>query len=244
MIKKVIIAAAGRGTRMKHLTKDKPKHLIKILGKPFLYYLLENFKKAGYKEFFVVVGYRFEAICEFLKKYDCASPKAGPKIKIINQFKIFGEKEYGTACAIKCLKDYLKDDSFIAMYGDNLYSSRDMAAFNIDDKFCYVGGFLHPHPEKYGILITRDGFVERIIEKPKDPSTNLINCGFYKFTPEIFSAIEKVKLSPRGEYELTDAVSILAAQKKVKVRMLKDYWLDFGKPPDIPKITKFLKTRR
>lgn len=234
MIKKVVIAAAGRGTRMKNLTKNKPKHLIKILGKPFLYYLLENFKKAGYKEFYVVVGYYSEAIEEFLKEYDST-------IKTVNQFKILGEKKYGTACAIKCVKNFIGQENFITMYGDNLYSPNDMKSFNIDDKFCYAGGLLHPHPEKYGILISRDEFLEKIIEKPKKPKTNLINCGFYKFTPEIFGAINKIKLSPRGEYELTDAVSLLARQKKVKVKMVRDYWLDFGKPSDIPKLTKFLK---
>lgn len=234
MIKKVIIAAAGRGTRMKHLTKNKPKHAIKILGRPFLYYLLENFKKAGYQEFGVVVGYKAYEIEDFIKKYD-------PKIKIINQFKTLGEKEYGTACAIKCVCNFTKSESFIAMYGDNLYSPRDMKSFDIDDEFCYAGGLLHPHPEEYGELIVHDDFLEKIIEKPKNPTTKLINCGFYKFTPEIFGAIEKIKLSPRGEYELTDAVSWLAAQKKVKVKIIRDFWLDFGKPSDIPKIAKFLK---
>jgi dTDP-glucose pyrophosphorylase len=234
---KVVIAAAGRGTRMKHLTNNKPKHIIKILGRPFLYYLLENFKKAGYKEFCAVVGYQAEAICSFLEKYD-------PAIKIINQFKVLGEEEYGTACAIKCVRDFVKNKNFIAMYGDNLYSPYDMKSFNVNNKYCYAGGLLHPHPEKYGILLTHGEFLEKIIEKPKNPATNLINCGFYKFTFDIFRAIKKIRLSKRGEYELTDAVSILADQKKVKVKMIKDYWLDFGRLADISRLTKFLKTKK
>lgn len=234
MIKKVVIAAAGRGTRMARLTRYQPKSMIKILGKPFLYYLLENFKKAGYREFYVVVGYQSEAIEKFLKEYD-------RDIKIVNQFKIIGENEYGTASAIKSIRDFIKDENFVAMYGDNLYSPRDMSAFNIDDEYCYAGGLIHSHPEKYGVLITGNEFLKKIIEKPKKPQTNLINCGFYKFTPDIFSAIDKIKLSPRGEYELTDAVSILARQKKVKVKIIRDFWLDFGKPSDISKITEFIK---
>lgn len=176
---KIVITAVGRGTRMRHLTNNKPKHVINILDRPFLYYLLENFEKAGYKEFCVVVGYQAETICDFLKKYDST-------IKIINQFKILGKKEYGTACAIKCLRDFIIGENFIAMYGDNLYLPQDMKSFNIDDDFCYVGGLIHPHPEKYGVLITKDEFLEKIIEKSKKSKANLINCGFYKFTPDIF----------------------------------------------------------
>ena len=164
------------------------------------------------------------------------------KIYIVNQFERLGEKEYGTACAIKCLEKELGQESFIAMYGDNLYAPEDMKAFGAEDNFCYAGGLIHPHPEKYGILITRpDHTLEKIIEKPKNPETNLINCGFYKFTPEIFKAIAQVNLSVRGEYELTDAVSILAKQGRVKVQMIKKYWLDLGKISDIPKMTKFLR---
>ncbi len=220
---------------MKHLTKNKPKPLIKVLGRPFLYYLLENFKRAGYREFYVVVGYNSEAMSEWLHEYDA-------KIKIINQFEILGDKDYGTACAIRCVREEMGNENFIAMYGDNLYSPADMASFNINDDFCYAGALEHPHPEKYGVLITRpDGTLEKVIEKPKNPTTNLINCGFYKFTPDVFRAIEKVKLSVRGEYELTDAISILAKQGKVKIKTINDYWLDLGKISDIPKLTKFLR---
>lgn len=220
---------------MKHLTKNKPKPLIKVLGKPFLYYLLENFKRAGYKEFYVVVGYESEALIKWLNEYD-------PKIKIVNQFEILGDKDYGTACAIKCVKKYVGQENFIAMYGDNLYSPKDMAGFRVDDNFCYAGGLKHSHPEKYGVLITRpDGTLEKVIEKPKNPTTNLINCGFYKFTPEVFEAIDQVKLSVRGEFELTDAISILAKKGKMRVKQINDYWLDLGKISDIPKLTKFLR---
>lgn len=234
MIKKVVIAAAGRGTRMKQITNNIPKPLIKVLGKPFLYYLLENFKKAGYKEFFIVTGHKSEKIEEFIQSYD-------PKIKTINQFKTLGLKEYGTACPIKCVEPYIGNENFVAVYGDNLYSPRDMKSFNIDDNYIYAGGLKHFHPEKYGILITQNGFVKEIIEKPTKPTTNLINCGFYKFTPEIFKAVKKVKKSKRGEYELTDAVSLLAKKGKVKVKMIKDFWLDFGNLSDISKVTRFLK---
>jgi len=237
MIKKVVIAAAGRGTRMLHLTKNKSKHLIKVLKKPFLVYLLENLLKAGYKELILVVGYKSEKIKEFLKRYRY-------NLRIVNQFEVLGEEEYGTLCPIKCVEDVVGKENFLAVYGDNLYSVKDLKSFNIDDNYTYVGGLSVPHPEKYGVLISDDGFLKEIIEKPPAGKYDdkLVNIGLYKFTPDIFRVAPKVRKSKRGEYELTDAITLLAKEKKVRIKELQDYWLDFGNPADIIKLTKFLKT--
>ena len=187
MIKKVVIAAAGQGIRMLHLTRNKSKHLINLQKKPFLGYLLDNLIKAGYKDLILIVGYKEEATRNFLKKYKY-------NIQVINQFKILKREEYGTLCPLKCVKDIIKEN-FLMVTGDS--------------------------PKKY--------------------VGNLINTGLYKFTPEIFDKISKVRRSPRGEYELTDAITLLAKEKKVKIKKIKDYWLDFGNPADILKVSRFLK---
>lgn len=233
MIKKVVIAAAGRGIRMLHLTKNKSKHLIKVQKRPFLAYLLDNLIKAGYKDLILIVGYKEEATRDFLKKYNY-------KIKAINQSDFLRKGEYGTLCPLKCVKDVIKEN-FLMVYGDNLYSVKDLKALNVDDNYNYVAGFSHKHPEKYGVLVPDNGFLKKIIEKPKKYVGNLINTGLYKFTPEIFDKIPKVRRSPRGEYELTDAITLLAKEKKVKIKKIKDYWLDFGNPADILKVSQFLK---
>ncbi len=237
MIEKVVIAAAGRGTRMLHLTKNKSKHLIKILKKPFLVYFLDNLLEAGYKELILVVGYKKEKIDEFLKEY-----KDTAKIKVINQFEILGEKEYGTACPLKCVKDIIGKDNFLMVCGDNLYSVKDLKAFNIKDEYNYVAGFYHQKPEKYGVLKVENDFLKEIVEKPKEYIGNWINTGLYKFTSEVFEKIPQISLSPRGEYELTDVINLLAKEKKVKVKKIEDYWLDFGNPADIMRLSKFLKS--
>jgi len=236
MIKKVVVAAAGKGTRMLHLTKNKSKHLIRVEKKPFLSYLLDNLLKAGYKEIILIVGYKGEKIKKFLKGYDSKNCK----ITVINQFDILKKEEYGTLCPLKCIKDIIKEN-FLMVYGDNLYSVKDLKAFNIDDKYNYVAGFIHEHPERYGVFISDNGFLEEIIEKPKKYVGNLINTGLYKFTPEIFDKISQICKSPRGEYELTDAITLLAKQRKVKIKRIQDYWLDFGNPGDILKVSNFLK---
>ena len=237
MIKKVVIAAAGQGTRMLHLTKNKSKLLIEVQKKPFLAYLLDNLLKAGYKELILVVGYKEKMMREFLKEYKY-------KAKVINQFEILGEKEYGTACPLKCVKTLVGKENFLAVYGDNLYSIKDLKAFNINDNYNYIAGLEHQHPEKYGVLQIENGFLKEIIEKPKQFVGNLINTGLYKFTPKIFEKLSQISLSPRGEYELTDAINLLAKEKKVKVRKIEDYWLDFGSPADIIKLSQFLKNSK
>ena len=243
MITKVVVSAAGRGTRMLHLSKESPKYLIEINNKPFLYYLLNNLQQAGFKEIIMIVGYQKELMENFLKNY-----KSEFKITIINQFDALGDK-YGTACPIECVKDNIKnDESFVSVCGDNLYSTKDLKKFLIDDEFNYVSGIQHSEPHRYGVLVKDDAdYLKEIIEKP-DPKElteknigNLINTGLYKFTPSIFKKIPLINKSPRGEYEMTDVINLLAEEKKVKIKEIEDYWLDLGRPEDIPKLTEFIK---
>ena len=247
MIKKVVIAAAGQGTRMLHLTKEKSKHLINVRERPFLAYLLDNLFLAGYRDLILVTGYKEELIEEFLKKYKpplTSLRKSQYKIKMVSQYEKLGPKSkiYGTACPLMCVENILGKSNFIYLCGDNLYSVRDLKAMNINGSFNYVAGIYRKNPEKYGVLITEQGLLKKIIEKPKDFVSNIVNAGLYKFTPKIFDKVKKIKKSPRGEYEITDAISLLAKEKKVKTTMVKDFWLDFGNPADIIVLSYFLKS--
>lgn len=242
MIKKVVIAAAGQGTRMLHLSDDKSKHLITVKNRPFLAYLMDNLVAAGYTDIILVVGFKKELMDDFRKEFLVHTDKK-VKIQIIDQLEILGpkEKEYGTACPVKCVKGAVGNEGFIYVYGDNLFSVKDLKSMNIDDEFCYIAGLKQEHPEKYGVLIEDgDDFLEKIIEKPKEFVGDLINAGLYKFTPEVFDKISEIKKSPRGEYEITDTISLLAKERRVKIKKIKDYWHDFGNPEDIEKLSKFL----
>ncbi|MFH0818747.1 MAG: sugar phosphate nucleotidyltransferase [Patescibacteria group bacterium] len=231
---KIVIAAAGRGTRMRNLSQNQPKHLIEVAGKPFLYYLLENIKRAGYSEIIVVGGYCIEQMREFLSGYD-------ENIELIDQNKYILDDSYGTICPLKSARYFVMDESFVFVSGDNLYSPEDLRRFqNLDKDYSYVGGINHPKPQLYGCLKIENDLVKEIIEKPKKQISNYINTGIYKFNSDIFSCVNKVKKSTRGEFELTDAINILAKQDKVKFIELADYWYDFGKPEDVNKIQSFL----
>ncbi len=247
MVKKVVIAAAGEGTRMLHLTKNKSKHLISVGKRPFLSYLLDNLFLAGYREIILVVGYKEELIKEFIKKYKPplkSLRKSQYEIKIVSQYEILGPKDviYGTACPLMCVKESIGKDNFLFVAGDNLYSSQDLKSLNIDDKYNYVAGIFNTEPQKYGVLIEDNDYLKEIVEKPKQFVSNLINTSLYKFTPEVFKKLDKIKKSVRGEYEITDLINALAKEKKVKIKRIKDYWLDFGNPADVIKVSYFLKS--
>ncbi len=257
MITKVVIAAAGQGTRMLELSKDKSKHLIEVKNRPFLAHVLDRLIIAGYYDIVLVVGFKEELMEkfkeEFIEKYLKSSDQHKLNIEVVNQHKVLGprEKIYGTACPLMCVEDMVRKENFIYLYGDNLFSVKDLKTMNVDDNFCYIAGLKHENPEKYGVLI-RDGedFLEKIIEKPSPAKINeldlggqenlLINAGLYKFSPDVFGKLSKIEKSPRGEYEITDAISLLAKEKKVKIKQIEDYWLDFGNPGDIKKVANFL----
>ncbi|OGZ63178.1 MAG: hypothetical protein A3C58_00120 [Candidatus Staskawiczbacteria bacterium RIFCSPHIGHO2_02_FULL_34_10] len=241
-IKKVVISAAGQGTRMLELSKDKSKHLIEVNHRPFLAYLLDNILEAGYTDIMLVVGFREDVIKDFLKKYIFNGTY---NIQTINQFEVLGpkEKEYGTACPLKCVKDFVGREQFISLVGDNFYSVDDLKSMNIEDQYNYVAGFENEHPEKFGVLLAEGEMLKEIIEKPKEFVGNLINTSLYKFTKDVFEKLPLIEKSERGEYEITDVISLLAKEKKVKVKIIKDNWMDFGNPSDLEKFTTFLKPK-
>jgi len=229
---KAVIMAAGKGTRMLPLTEKAPKVLVEINGKPFLYYVLKHLQEAGFDDIAIITGYLKEKFPEFLEKY-------GFEATLIEQ-----DEQKGTGHAAKLAKEFAKGENFILLGGDNLWSVDDLKTIGQDDNECYIAGIKVEEPQKYGVLVEKDGKLVHIHEKPEKYVGDLINTGLYKFTPEIFDALEQIQLSPRGEYELTDAISILAEKGKVNVYSIKDYWLDLGSIEDIKKVENFLKAMK
>jgi len=227
---KVVVLAAGKGTRMEELTKDKAKVMIDVNGKPFFHYLLKTLEEAGFTEAGIIVGYKKDTIIDFF----------GSRYGKLNLTYMEQKEQLGTGHATRTAQDFAGSENFILLMADNLYSPRDLKAIAKNDSFCYIAGMVHKNPEKYGVLVKRNGCLERIEEKPKTFVGNVINTGLYKLTPEIFKALDRIEKSPRGEYEITDALTLLAKQKKVRVFIIQDYWLDFGCKDDIPRIAEFL----
>ena len=246
-VDKVVIAAAGEGTRMLHLTTNKCKHLIRVKKRPFLAYLLDNLFLAGYRDLILVVGYKEELIEKFLKRYKPPLKTLMPfqyKIRMVSQYNILGPKSkiYGTACPLMVSEDIVGKSSFVYLCGDNLYSVDDLKAMQNGGRYSYVAGAYRKNPEKYGVLVEEKDLLKEVVEKPKRFVGNLVNAGLYKFNSDIFKKLKKIKKSPRGEYEITDAINLLAKEKKVKVKRVRDFWMDFGNPADIIQLSYLLRS--
>ncbi|MEK6900902.1 MAG: sugar phosphate nucleotidyltransferase [Nanoarchaeota archaeon] len=231
---KAVLLAAGRGVRLLPLTLDKPKVLIDVNGKPFLWYVLEHLRLAGFDDIGLVVGYKKEKVEAFVDGY--VQKQGGMKITLIEQ-----QKQLGTGNAVLCAQEFVGTDNFMVYYTDNLISMGDLRRLPVDDEFNYIMAMQVQYPERYGVLVHEGDMLLEIREKPQEYCGNWVNAGIYKFTPEVFALLDKVTLSPRGEVELTDAVTMLAKKRKVKVLKLKEYWLDLGVKDDIPKVGTFLK---
>ena len=229
---KAVILAAGKGVRMLPLTIDKPKVLIEINGKPFLWYVLENLKKAGVTEYAIIANHQIEKMREFLAQY-------GIQATLLHQ-----PEPLGTADAVKQAQSFCGQDNFMIVSGDNLYSVEDLKAIQKKDTFCYIVGKEVEDWQRYGVLVVDEEKLVKIVEKPTEFVGNLVNVGLYKCTADIWPALDKIGLSPRGEYEFTDALTILAKEGKVKVLKLQKYWLDLGCKEDVGRIGRFLKSNK
>lgn len=234
MIDTIVIAAAGRGTRMKDLVTDRSKHMIPILGKPFLFYLLSSLQKAGFSKIILVIDYHADRIRAFLD--ECY-----PEVITVVQSEKVGKK-YGTAAVLEAAQEYIGDDSFVYMNGDTVYTQKILSQIVHCDTPNTMMAIHHDHPEQYGVIEQdENGQLVRIVEKPKNPTSHLINAGLYIFTPQIFHLLPDVPLSERGEYEIVDAITMLMAETPVFVETISDGWIDLGKPEDIPLVETFIE---
>jgi NDP-sugar pyrophosphorylase family protein len=229
---KAVILAAGKGTRMLPLTKDMPKPLIPINGKPFIGYILDLLVSLDIFEVGIIENYLKEQIVSYV------NTNYSDKLAITH---IDQRQPFGTGHAVLQAKKFVGESEFLLFNGDNYYSVEDVLMLLGKRKMC-VAGISHEHPERYGsIELRKDGKDELVMihEQIPNPPSNIINAGLYFLTPSIFTALEQIKPASNGEYRLTDALNILARQKYVSVYILKDYWLDLGKPEDVPILETF-----
>jgi len=229
---KAVLLAAGAGERLQPITTTRPKHLIKVAGKPILQYCLEAVKNAEIDEAIIVTHYMGESI----RSYFGDGSKFGLKLTYVEQPQILGT---GNAAGIA--EPYL-DGDFALIYGDLLFSQDAVktviSKFRSGKTAAVMGVVPVDHPGNYGI-IEKDskGQVKRIVEKPavgKAPS-NLANAGVYAFSKDIFDKIRQTKVSIRGEWELTDAITMLCGEGRcvVAAELSKDDWFDVGRPWDL-----------
>ncbi len=229
---KAVLLAAGAGERLMPITATRPKHLIKVTGKPILQFCLEAVKRAGIDEAIIVTHYMGESI----RSYFGDGEELGLKLSYVEQNAILG-----TGNAAEVAEPYV-DGDFVLIYGDLLFGQdavKDvLAQFKKGKNSSVIGVVPVDRPENYGIIEQdAEGKVKRLVEKPatgKAPS-NLANAGIYVFSKDVFDKIKKTNASVRGEWELTDAITLLAEEGKtvLAAQLSKDDWFDVGRPWDL-----------
>jgi UDP-N-acetylglucosamine diphosphorylase/glucosamine-1-phosphate N-acetyltransferase len=225
---RVIILAAGEGKRLRPLTENRPKHMIPIAGKPIIHQLIDAFKTNGVYKFSIVVGHLRDTIIQYLSD----GKKFGIEIEYIHQKKL-----RGTADALAQTENKIEETRFIVCHGDMYVSSdaiREVTKAYDDKSFDAAVTVIPTKDQKqYGIVQIDNGYVKKIVEKPKVVFPNsFANAGIYLFERSIFKEIRKTKKSRRGELELTDSISNLEKSgSKIKSILIEGKsWIDIGLP--------------
>lgn len=222
-----VILAAGTGTRLKPLTDNCPKPLVKVNGKPLLSHIIDALP-SGVDELIIVVGYLGHMIREYY-----GTEYQGRKITYVEQL-----ERNGTARALLLCKDFLKG-RFLFMFADDIHGKEDIARVT-----SYSRGMLaktSDTPERFGVVVRNpDGTLSEIVEKPTHPPSNLVSTGVMVLDENIFKFEATTPL--KGEYYLTEVLEQYAKQYPVAV-VEEQLWIPIGYPDDIARAETLLSIR-
>jgi UDP-N-acetylglucosamine diphosphorylase/glucosamine-1-phosphate N-acetyltransferase len=229
---KAVVLAAGEGARLQPITATRPKHLINVGGKPILDYCFDALKFSGITDVIVVTHYMSETIRQF---FGDGSSK-GLRLSYVEQTEMLG-----TGNAVSVVEPHI-DGDFVLVYGDLLFSRETVSAMVRLYEKAKPAAVMAVVPvektESYGMVeLENKQVIKRIVEKPAagTTSTNLANAGLYVLSKEIFDTIKQTKASVRGEWELTDALSLFINDCKsvFASEVSKADWFDIGRPWDL-----------
>ena len=226
---KGLILSGGKGTRLRPLTHTSAKQLVPVANKPVLFYGIQAMADAGIEEVGIIVAPETGGEIR-----DAAGDGSqfGVRIEYIEQ-----DAPLGLAHAVLTGEDFLGDSPFVMYLGDNLL--RDgivnlVGTFRADQPDAMILLTPVPDPEQYGVAELNDGRVSRLVEKPKEPRSDLALVGVYMFTPSIFDAARAIEPSGRGELEITDAIQHLVdSGRRVDPHIVQGWWKDTGQVEDM-----------
>ena len=234
---KAIILSAGEGSRMRPLTLTKPKTMLPVAGKPIIQYNIESLRDNGITDILLIVHYKEEIV----RNYFGDGSDFGVNISYKTQ------KDFlGTANAISYGEDFI-DDSIIVLNGDIILD--DEIIHEIIKKYNYLSPDTLmlltevEDPSAFGVVEIENGNIKNIVEKPKreEAPSNLVNAGIYIFNKDIFDKIRETEISERGEYGITDSVSLQIEDNKTVIghKTSKD-WIDVGRPWELIEVNEEL----
>ncbi|MBI4475733.1 MAG: glucose-1-phosphate thymidylyltransferase [Acidobacteria bacterium] len=225
---KGLILSGGRGTRLRPITYTSAKQLVPVANKPVLFYGIEAMVEAGIRDIGIVVG---DTQAEIRAAVGDGSAW-GVRVQYIEQ-----DAPRGLAHAVLISRDYIGDDPFVMYLGDNLLNKGIKP---------FVDEFLRerpaaqillarvPDPQMFGVAELLNGHVKRLVEKPKEPQSDLALVGVYLFGSEVFDSVRRIKPSFRNELEITDAIQDLIDRGlTVRPHIVDGWWKDTGKLEDM-----------
>lgn len=226
---KAVILAAGKGTRMKHLTAEMPKPMLTVAGKPVLEHIVRGLSGVGVREVCIITGYRGEVVEDHFGD----GKRFGMKICYARQV-----VQDGTGKAPEFAKSFVGGDSFFLMYGDLLVEPSNYARMISTFLESGAAGLITVRKGEdvtKGAAVTFDDrfYMIDLVEKPAPgtSSSPWYNAGVYVFKPVLFEYTARLQKSPRGEYELPDALrAMTAARHRIKGLELEGYWIDVRDP--------------
>lgn len=233
-VTKAVILAAGRGTRMRELTADLPKPMIPVRGKPILQHIVEGMRDAGVSEVLLVVGYREDVVRDFFGNGAAFGVSVSYERQVVQD---------GTGRVVELGKTFTGGDAFLLSYGDILLDPRNYAVLAAPgDEEAIVSVKHSEDVSKGGAVFVDEAFhLVDLREKPKpgEPTSPWYNAGVYMFRPSIYEFTARLEKSPRGEYELTDAIRALALSgRRVRAFELVGDWADVRDPEVLAELNK------
>jgi glucose-1-phosphate thymidylyltransferase len=225
---KGLILSGGRGTRLRPLTYTSAKQLVPVANKPVLFYGIEALAAAGITDIGIVVGDTREEI----KAVVGDGSRWGVTVTYIEQ-----DAPRGLAHAVLISERFMAGEPFVMYLGDNLLNrgiTRFVEEFVRDAPAAQILLTRVPDPQMFGVAELQDGRVVRLVEKPKEPKSDLALVGVYMFSPAVFDAVKRIRPSFRNELEITDAIQDLIDRGlDVRPHLVEGWWKDTGKLEDM-----------
>jgi len=234
-IRTAVVLAAGEGTRLRPLTKNRPKPMLPAANRPILEYVFDALVSADIQRIVVVVGH----------KRDRVQGHFGPSYRGVDLEYVVQHKQLGSGHALLQAQDVV-DEPIIVANGDRAVDTdivRDVVAEFESAGEPTMAVLERPHTTQYGAVTLRDGDIEQLVEKPDTDEYRLINAGIYAFEPSIFEAIEATERED-GELALTDTISRFLERGRVRGVRTEGMWVDATYPWDLLAVAEEVLARR
>jgi glucose-1-phosphate thymidylyltransferase len=236
---KAVVLAGGSGTRLRPITFTSAKQLVPVANAPIITYGLRAIAAAGVTDVIIVVGDTADEIAAAIGD----GSRFGLRVRYVRQ-----EAPLGLAHALLCAADAIGDDDVLLYLGDNLIEdplAPLVAAFERERPAAHLLLARVDDPRRFGVAVrAADGRIERLVEKPAEPPSDLALVGVYLFRNDILDAARALEPSARGEYEITDAIQRLIDRgEDVRSSELSGWWLDTGKKDDLLDANRILLGR-